>query len=374
MARSKGDETRKAYARRRAAALRGIRKRARTSAGLITKPQNVAYLTGFGGEDSWILLGEGFSCLITDGRFAEQAAEQCPGLDLHVRKGAITQAVGEAIRGRSVRSIAVEADHLTLAQRDALSSGLGRRGLVPLSDILRRLRECKDSRELRSIRKAVRTAQRAFCDLLAEGATGWVGKTERQLAARLDYLMRLHGAEGVAFETIVAAGTHASQPHYRPGNRRIRSDDAVLIDWGARVEGYVSDLTRVVSVGRIPPNVATIYDVVRRAQKAAISMIRPGVSCKSVDLAARRIIDKAGFGRYFVHGLGHGIGRECHEWPVLSYRSKQRLRRGMTLTVEPGIYLPGVGGVRIEDDVLVTSDGHRRLSSLPRRRLATTLT
>ncbi|MFW5839433.1 MAG: M24 family metallopeptidase, partial [Planctomycetota bacterium] len=169
-----------------------------------------------------------------------------------------------------------------------------------------------------------------------------------------------------AFETIVAAGAHGSLPHYRPGKTKIRPDQAVLIDWGAKVDGYCSDLTRVVFTGTIPPKIEEIYTVVLRAQKAAISAIKAQVSCKAVDAAARKIIEQAGYGEQFIHGLGHGIGLQIHEAPSVGRRSDKRLRQGMVVTVEPGIYLPGVGGVRIEDDVLVEANGQRKLTSLPK--------
>ena len=179
--------------------------------------------------------------------------------------------------------------------------------------------------------------------------------------------MRSAGAERAAFETIVAAGPHSALPHYRPGPTRIRRGDAVLIDWGAVVAGYCSDLTRVVFTGRIPPQLACIYEIVLRAQSAGAAAVKPGCRCEAADASAREVIAAAGYGEAFAHGLGHGIGLEVHESPRLGTRSRQRLAAGMVVTVEPGIYLPGVGGVRIEDDVVVTATGQRRLSRLPRR-------
>jgi Xaa-Pro aminopeptidase len=179
--------------------------------------------------------------------------------------------------------------------------------------------------------------------------------------------MRQHGADGPAFETIVAAGATASLPHYRPGNRRIRSDQAVLVDWGAVVGGYRSDLTRVFFTGTIPPKIKTIYPVVLKAQQSAIAAIRPGVHGSTVDAAAREIIGKGGYGEQFLHGTGHGVGLDIHEGPTLGRTARTPLRAGMIVTVEPGIYLPRIGGVRIEDDVLVTSDGARRVTSLTSR-------
>jgi len=354
------------YEPRRRAALRQARKVRKLDALLASRPQDVRYLTGFTGEDSFVLVGVEWACLVTDGRYGEQARGECRDIDIHIRKGRITAAVAEALKGKGVRGLGVQSDHVTVAGREALDEALSGKRIVPISSVLRRLREVKDAGEVRAIRKAIRVAQRAFRSLLADGAKGLIGKTEREVAAELDYRMRLEGADSPAFATIVAGGAHGSLPHYRPGGRRIRRDEALLLDFGASVGGYCSDLTRVVFIGRIPRKLAEIYRIVLRAQSAGIAACRAGAACRSVDEAARKVIREAGYGEQFMHGLGHGIGLEVHERPVLAGRSSRRLRAGMVVTVEPGIYLPGVGGVRIEDDVLVTREGPRRLSSLPR--------
>jgi len=203
-------------------------------------------------------------------------------------------------------------------------------------------------------------------DLLAGGRKKFIGRSEREVAAELEYRMRLHGAERTSFETIVAAGAHAALPHYRAGSTRIRAGQAVLIDWGAVVDGYCSDLTRVVFTGRIRPPIASVYEIVLRAQAAGIAAVAPGATCQSADAAARAVIDRAGYGKAFGHGLGHGLGLQVHERPHVARGVDRKLQAGMVVTVEPGIYLPGVGGVRIEDDVLVTPGGRRRLTTLPR--------
>jgi len=340
---------------------------AKVKALVVSRPEDVSYLSGFTGDDSVLVVGRGWACLITDGRYAEQAAGECRGIGIHVRKGeAMSAAIAEALKGRPVRRIAVQADHVTLQFHEALAKALKRRRIVPVAGVVEARRKIKDVAEVRAIRKAIAVAERAFKALLAKGARGFVGRTERRIAAELDYLMRLEGADRPAFETIVGAGSHGSLPHYRPGDRRIRRGDAVLIDWGAVVGGYCSDLTRVVFIGRISPRIGVIHEVVRRAQEAGIAALRPGVSGKSADAAARRVIEAAGYGENFVHGLGHGVGRQIHESPGISRTAKARLRPGMVVTVEPGIYLAGVGGVRIEDDVLITPKGRRRLSTLPR--------
>ena len=339
---------------------------AKVDAYLAARPADVSYLSGFTGDDSLLLFGRTWACLITDSRFAELAADECADIEVHVRSGAIAKAVAGVLAGRSVGRLALPAEDVTLRLRDLLAKVIAPRRLKPVSAVVREIRAVKSTAEVAAIRKAVRLAERGFKALLAGGAEALVGRSERHIAAELDYRMRLAGADGTAFETIVAAGAHGSLPHYRPGAAKVRRGQAVLIDWGAKLDGYCSDLTRVVFVGTIPPKIAEIYELVIRAQAAGIKALRRGAACKSVDSAGRKVITRAGFGEKFGHGLGHGVGMEVHELPVLARAATGRLRAGMVVTVEPGIYLPGVGGVRIEDDVLVTAGGPSRLSSLPR--------
>jgi Xaa-Pro aminopeptidase len=353
-------------ARRRRVMRQAVRDaKARIDAFLVNKVEDVAYLTGFTGDDSFALVLSGAACLLTDGRYDEQAHKECPGLDIFVRKGPMPQAVADVLKGRKVRRLAVQGDYLSIRLRDTLQQKLPKSvRIVPVGDVTGRLRQVKDDQEVRLIRKALAVAQGAFCGLISRGARAFVGRTEREVAAELDYRMRLAGADKPAFETIVAAGAHSSLPHYRPGSTRIRRDQPVLIDWGAFVGGYCCDLTRVVCVGKIPTKLAEVYKLVRRAQQAGMAALVAGASARKVDAAARKVIEDAGYGARFVHGLGHGIGRQIHEMPAVGQLAKGRLRAGMVVTVEPGVYLPGVGGIRIEDDVLVGPDDSRRLSGL----------
>lgn len=362
----KTDSVRKnAFAARRRRAVRKLRA-AKVDAMLVTKAVDVGYLTGFTGEDSSVLIGSGWACLVTDGRFTEQVAKDCPDIECRVRTGPMEAALAGALKGRRVRKLGFEPRHMTVKRRNDLAGKIGGRKLVEVSKVVSALREVKDDGELRIVRRAIRIAEKAFKELCGLGPKGWVGRTERDLAAELVYRMRRAGADGPSFPTILAAGAHGSFPHYSPDLTRVKADQAVLIDWGARAGGYCSDLTRVVFTGTIPAKLREVYEVVRRAQQAGIAAIRPGVGCKAVDAAAREVIVKAGYGEQFGHGLGHGLGREVHEAPGLGKQSKARLKSGTVVTVEPGIYLPGFGGVRIEDDVLVTAGPARRLSSLPR--------
>lgn len=340
--------------------------RKRLDALLVSSPTNVAWLTGFTGEDSVVLVGAEWTTLVTDGRFTEQAERECPDVLAHRRGGPMAAAIAAALNGRKVRCLGFEARQMTVWSRDAVARAIGGRSLCATDDLVEHAREVKDQAEVAAIRKAVRIAQRAFKELTAQGAGYWIGRSEQQIAAELEYRMRILGAEGASFPIIVAAGAHGSLPHYRPGGAKIRCDQAVLIDWGARVGGYCSDLTRVVFTGRIPPQIGRIYEVVLRSQVAGIEAVKAGRAGKTVDAAARAVIAGAGFADQFGHGLGHGLGLEVHEAPRVSPMGDKRLRKHAVVTVEPGIYLPGVGGVRIEDDVLVESDRGVVLSSLPK--------
>jgi len=354
-----------ACAGRRGRAVRKLRA-AKVDAMLVTNPVDVGYLTGFTGEDSYLVFGSGWACLLTDSRFAEQAPKECPGVECLVRTSPMLEALAGALKGRRVRKLGFDPRHVTVKLCGDLTEKLGSRKMVEVSDVVSPLRQIKDDAELRIMRRAIRIAETALKGLCSLGAKNWIGRTERDLAAELEYRMCQGGADGVSFPTILAAGAHGSLPHYMPGSTRVKADQAVLIDWGAKVDGYCSDLTRVVFTGTIPAKLREIYEVVRLAQKAGIAAIKPGVSGKAVDAAAREVIVKAGYGDQFGHGLGHGLGREVHEAPGLGKKAMARLKSGVVVTVEPGIYLPGMGGVRIEDDVLVTANSVRRLSSLPR--------
>lgn len=340
---------------------------------LVSRDADVRYLTGFTGEGAYLVVACGWSCLITDALYAEAAGKECRDIEIHVRGRGLAAAVAKVIRGRRIRRLGVQAKHMTLAARGALAGTVGDRRIRSAAPLVSQLRQIKDEFEIQAIRKAIRIAEKAFRELIASGAGALVGRREREVAAELEYLMRTAGADAPAFETIVAAGSHGSLPHYRPAGRKILRGQAVLIDFGARAGGYCSDLTRVLFVDRIPRKLREPYEAVRRAQQAGIAALRPGFACKTADAAAREVIAADGYGERFVHGLGHGLGREVHEGPGLGKSASGRLRMGMVVTVEPGIYLPGVGGIRIEDDVLVTIDGPRRLSTLPRNAAAMVL-
>jgi Xaa-Pro aminopeptidase len=335
---------------------------------LVTNPVNVTYLTGFSGESSYLLLGRQACQLVSDSRFTEQLAAECPGLPLHIRPPAQTvgQAAAEVLGKLGHRAIGFESTHLTVAEFETLSGLLPAASWKPLRDRIESLRAVKDPSEVAAIREAITIAERAFTVFQAFLRPE---DSEKDLCDALETYVRRVGGKGTSFPSIVAVGDRAALPHAPPTDRRIGEADFVLVDWGASGPFYKSDLTRVlatrknpafsVPTGRQPvtAKLEAVYGVVLAAQAQAIRLIRPGVKGHDVDAAARGVIAAAGFGDYFGHGLGHGIGLQVHEAPSLRPNSDHVLQPGMVVTVEPGIYLPGQGGVRIEDDVLVTPDG-----------------
>ena len=353
-----------AYAKRRSRLIRDTKRTA--DAILVTDETNVRWLTGFTGDSSHLLLGRNVELLLTDSRYTAQIAEECP--DVHsVSRDArqpMADLVTHAVRQEGIRKIALEADSLSVSHWRAFEQHLDGTEFVPTSGVVEQLRQVKDAGEIAAIREAIHLAERGF-ECLRSGLRP--DQSERQVAHELEHSMRRFGADRAAFDPIVAVGSNAALPHARPGHRQVSESGVLLVDWGAQARnGYRSDLTRVLLTHRTSPKLRKIYDVVLKAQQAALRAIRPGAKCSRVDRAARNIIDKAGFSRYFGHGLGHGIGLDIHEQPRLSPISDTVLESGMVMTVEPGIYLPGWAGVRIEDNVLVTSDGCEVLTSVPR--------
>jgi Xaa-Pro aminopeptidase len=333
---------------------------------LLTHPPDLAFLTNFTGDDSIGLVTEKDIHLVTDFRYKEQAEMEAGWLKVTMREGKMGEALAKAIAGAKVKKVGFEANYATVGQIDALQTELKKAKsavqLVPLEDVMVNIRKVKDDHEIDLIRKSVGVAEEAFEAIRGEIK---VGQTENHLAGLLVFELRSRGASDSSFPCIVAAGANSSLPHYRPGETLVQRDQPLLIDWGALYKGYCSDLTRTLMVGRVSPKVKQIYKVVYDAQQAAIKFLRPGVTTLQADRVARDVIEKAGFGKQFGHGLGHGIGREIHELPTMRKTGgEEELRPGMIVTVEPGIYLPGEGGVRIEDDVLITHSGCEVLSSL----------
>ena len=328
---------------------------------LVTDRADQLYFTGFDGEDGAVLVLRDRVYLLTDGRFAEQAQLSAPWARAVIRTGPIGEALTPLVRKHRLRRMGFNPDHVTVTAHKAYAEAVRPARLVALPGMTRELRLIKDATEIDVLRKAIRIAEGAFLHVVNRIR---IGMTERQLAAKLQHEMLRRGAEAAAFPTIVAEGANSSLPHAVPGDRCIRLGSAVLIDWGAVYRHYRSDLTRVVFIHRIPPRFQRIYECVLAAQEEGIRAIRPGTRMCDVYQRAWASLEAVGLARQFTHGLGHGIGLDIHEPPSLSKRMTAPLQAGMVVTVEPGVYIPGVGGVRIEDDVLVTETGARVLSRL----------
>lgn len=345
----------------RLGALRAAMARQKLPALLVTNFADVSYLTGFEGDDSFLIVTPDHALLISDSRYAEQISREAAWVDTYIRKKGILEETARLLKRLKIRTLGVQAESMTLAQRDGLAAADRKLKLKSVQDIVITLRNVKDERELALIERSIAMAEHGFESVKALLK---VGMTEHEIASLLVHEMCRRGASGPSFDTIVAIGPNAALPHYRPGAVKLQKGATLLIDWGAKGYGYCSDLTRVLFVGSIPPALGEIYQIVLEAQMAAIAAIRPGKTGRQIDKIARDIIAKAGYGDKFGHGLGHGIGRDIHEPVWLGRFGKMKLQPGMVVTVEPGIYLPGVGGVRIEDDVLVTRDGCRVLTHL----------
>ncbi len=329
---------------------------------LIQDRMDQYWTTGFTGEDGPVLLTQRAVVLLTDGRFDEAADREAPYARKVLRKKRTPDETVREVRRGKVKKLGFNPDHMNVREYNALKKLAAPARLVPTEGLVTPFRACKDAGEVNRLRTAIRVAEEAF-----ERLRQWLqpGQTEREIAARLVYEMQQLGAQGETFPSIVAVGANSSLPHYEPGNGKLVENEILLIDWGARVEWYGSDLTRVLWLGRIPDRMKDVFRVVREAHDRAIEAVKPGVKARAVDAVARGIIQKAGYGKLFNHGLGHGLGIVAHESPRVNKISKDILKPGMVITIEPGVYLPGVGGVRLEDDVLVTDTGYEVLSTLP---------
>ena len=347
--------------KQRLAACRAKMKKAGFSAFLVTNRPDQVYLTGFTGEDGGVLITAKDLCLLTDSRFQTSRKMEAPWAKAVFRKFTLEDELGKLAKKLRLRKLGIQPDYVPLATCSVFRKAVKPTKVVAAPNLVGDLRLHKDNYELKMIRASLRVAEKAFLKTIRRIR---VGQTELEIAARLEYEMKVLGSSRPSFETIVAEGLNAALPHAFPGKRKVRRGSHILIDWGAYLSWYCSDLTRVVFVGRVPPRIREIYEIVLEAQLKAIEALRPGARMCDVDAVARKHIKKAGYGRYFGHGLGHGLGIDIHEAPSLSWRSKAELEPGMVVTVEPGIYLPGVGGVRLEDDVVVTQRGCRVLSGL----------
>ena len=323
--------------------------------------EDIFYLSAFAGEDSALVVSGADAVLVSDSRFDEQAHKECLQTDVVLRESGLAEAVRGILPSKG--KIGYDPDTTTVSMLEAIAGTGPRRRFQGLPAAVRTVRQVKSEAEIAAIETACRVAIRGLRKALRRAGQG---TSERRFAGLLETAMHTGGARGRAFETIVLVDERASLPHGRPGSRPMNAGSSVLVDWGAQVGAYNSDLTRVLAVGTLNPTVRKLYRLVRDAQERAIERIKPGVRLSSVDEAAREVIARAGYGAHFGHALGHGVGLEVHELPVISGRSKGVLRQGMVFSVEPGIYLPGEAGVRLEDLVVVTADGCRRITNLRR--------
>lgn len=352
------------YANRRQR-LRKLLMSAGADSALITDELNVTYLTGFTGDTSFLWLDGKQEILLSDSRYTIQISEECPELDLAIRDSGIDifQLTEKTLGKTGSRRLALESHRLTKARYDQIVAGLPKITPVPTTGLVEELRAIKDKSELAKIRQAIGIAERSF-NVIRSQLT--VDQTELQIAHNLEHQIRAFGGTRCAFDPIVGVGARGALPHGQPSSTKVGEAPFLLIDWGAQNAGYSSDLTRILVTGKISPKLRKVHDLVLRAQLAAIGKIRPGARLADIDQAARKTIANGGFGKKFGHGLGHGLGLQIHENPFLTPTASGVLKTGMVITIEPGIYLPKWGGVRIEDDVLVTQGGFEVLTSVPK--------
>ncbi|MBI4746217.1 MAG: aminopeptidase P family protein [Deltaproteobacteria bacterium] len=343
--------------------LKDVMRSARCDAILITCIENIRYLTGFTGSSGVLLITDNGGIFFTDSRYTEQAGKEVKGkVKIREYKKQVPE-LSAAVIGARLKKVGFEDSDLTFQVYQALKKELKGVKLAPLKDRLTLLRGVKSKGELRLISGAVDIAYKAFEKLLPSVKPG---KREDDLAVELEYLMRKGGAEGLSFDVIVASGGRSALPHGRAGDRLLKMGDPVVIDFGARYKGYHSDETITLFIGKASERLARIYHTVKEAHDRAIDVVRPGVRFSDIDKAARWFIKKAGYGDYFGHGTGHGVGLNVHEGPSISPNSKGVAEEGMVFTIEPGIYIPKAGGVRIEDMVVVTKNGCRVLTRIPK--------
>lgn len=329
---------------------------------LLSSPLNIRYLCGFSGSEGALLLTRDAGWFLCDSRYTTQAAAEVAGVDIRqftVKLDAIADLVAEMQFSR----IGFEAAHTTVADFKALSGKLGGSELVAIEGEFDQIRSCKDCDELDRLQDVAALASNS---LLAVLPALRPGISELDFARELEFEMLRRGAEGRAFDFIVASGDRGAMPHGRASEKTVRSGELVTIDFGAVRNGYYSDETVTVAVGQPDDRCRKIYGIVKEAHDRAIAEVRPGITCRELDDIARNYIHGHGYGDFFGHGLGHGVGLEIHEKPVLSPRSEAIVEKGMVFTIEPGIYIPGFGGVRIEDTVVVTSDGCHLLTKVPK--------
>ncbi|WP_106768095.1 M24 family metallopeptidase [Paenibacillus faecalis] len=330
------------------------------SAMLVASPINRRYLTGFTGSAGYVLITSEQSFLLTDFRYMTQAPEQATGFQVVEHGANVMDTVKELLANEGIASLGFEQEHVTYAAFSTYTKKLEPVHLVPVSGLVEQLRIIKDDEEIKVMQRAADLADATFSHILSIVETG---KTEREIDLQMEMFMRSHGATSSSFDTIVASGPRSALPHGVASDRVIEGNEFITFDFGALLDGYCSDLTRTIALGSPDPKLKEIYNIVLEAQLHTLDHIKPGMTGREADALARDVITKYGYGEYFGHSTGHGLGMEVHESPRLSKLSDDVLEPGMVVTVEPGIYLPGLGGVRIEDDIVITETGIHILTS-----------
>ncbi len=357
--------------RARIAHLRETMGRLGVDAFLISQPESRRYLSGFTGHDhpptdsaGYLFITESEAILLTDSRTSEQAEKEAPEYEVRRIENKLAETLSGFVPGMPLSRIAFEGNHLTYRFYEEVRGAVGAATLVPTYGVVDQMRAIKSAAELEKIRQAVAIADAAFAHILSVVTPGM---TERELVWEVESFLRKNGSDGVAFDPIVAGGPNASMPHHVPSNRPLQAGEPIVVDWGARVNGYCSDITRTIVLGEAGEQLKRVYNVVLEAQEKAEARIKVGMVGSKADGVARKVIEGAGFGEAFGHGLGHGVGLAIHETPRLGRTSQDVLEDGMVFSVEPGVYLPGWGGVRIEDLATLRGGGLIVLTRSPKQ-------
>lgn len=328
---------------------------------VVIRPENGRYLSGFTGGEATLYITAERALLLTDFRYVEQATGEAPEFEIIKTGQDHFEALAEI--GQQSKRVGFEGDFITYVGFGKLTKGFPQAELLSLPNLVNHLRSVKDQAEIETIRHAVKIADDAFTKVLTSIE---IGQTEEEIGLDLEYAMRRAGASGGSFHFIIASGARSALPHGTASSKKIKSGEFLTMDFGAIYQGYCSDITRTVFLGEPEEKHREVYEVVLAAQRAGIAAVAPGRTGKEVDAVARKIIEDAGYGEYFGHGLGHSVGLAIHEGPNLNQREERVLQPGMVITVEPGIYIPEWGGVRIEDIVLVTDNGCEVLTQAPK--------
>lgn len=328
---------------------------------LVTNLNNVRYLTGFSGSSALLLIARKESFFLTDFRYKEQSERQVEGWEIVIARRNLIKTIRDIFKMTGIKRVGFESSVAYDFFEKLSHQGLS---LKAFEGFVEKMRRIKDAVEINSISEAVRRAESAFLEVKPHIKRG---VTERAIALRLEERLKKNGCRRIPFDIIVASGSNSAMPHAKPTEKRLSSGDLVVIDWGGEANSYFSDITRTLLMnGNNVSRKKRVYQIVLKANKMAISQVMPGVRSEAVDLSAREVIKKKGYGEFFGHGTGHGVGLQVHESPRITWNRGEIIKEDMVFTIEPGIYVPGVGGVRIEDMVMVIKNGHEVLTRLPK--------